>query len=175
MNEDQREILARWRTEYPTAQEGAPSTVDLAANQIRDRREAATVAELTADIDALGDAVALDLASTPAMQKLIPEQVATLNNVAVDAHTGAVTAAVNGDESALETALAQHAAALRSLAATPASEADASQYRPTPAPSTPTHPLIGSAPLPGSDARQSRSVARTFPLIGGGPLRPGPD
>jgi hypothetical protein len=175
MNEDQRAILEQWARDYPTAQEGSPSTIDLAAGQIRARRDAAVEADLWAQVDALGDALAVELAA-PAEQLLIPEQVATLNNVAVDAHVEAVTAAVNGDESALESALAQHAATLRSLAdSAPSAGPTPDQYRWAPAPSTPTHPLIANQPLPSTDARQSRGVAGTFPLIGGGPLRPGPD
>jgi hypothetical protein len=175
MNEDQRDILARWRAEYPTAQEGAPSTVDLAASQIRDRREQAAVAELSQQIDALGDAVALDLASTPAIQELDPDAIGGALGLAEDHHEAATLAAVAGDQAALENALQAHADALRSLAASaPASGADPSQYRPAPAPSTPSHPLIANQPLPGSDARQSRSVSGVYPGIGGGPLRGGP-
>jgi hypothetical protein len=143
------------------------------------------VAELSAQIDELGLSLAMrqDIAdavelAAPAVQARLPDQptVAALNNAAVDAHTTAVTAAVSGDEAALEAALAQHADALRALYDSGQSSAGPTpdQYRPAPARSKASHPLIDNQPFPSTDARQGRGVAGNFPLIGGGPLQGGP-
>jgi hypothetical protein len=173
MNETSREVIVQWKRDYPTAREGSPSTIDLAAGQIKARQDADVEAKLWDQVDAL----AVELAA-PAVQARLPDQptVAALNNAAVDAHTAAVTAAVSGDEAALESSLAEHAGALRALYDSAQSSAGPTpdQYRPAPAPSTSSNPLIQSAPLPASDARQGRGVAGTFPLIGGGPLQGGP-
>jgi hypothetical protein len=150
--------------------EASPSIVELSAAAVKKQRDAATVAELTAEIDALG----VELATVPAMQELVVDQptVAALNNVAADAHVDAVTAAVDGDQTALETALQAHADALRALAASAPSSSDTSsddpsQYRSVSRPATPGDPLIQSSPLPGVDNREPRTVAGVHPRVGG--------
>lgn len=195
MNEDQREILEQWARDYPTAREGSPSTIDLAAGHIRDRREAATVAELSAQIDELGLSLAMrrDIAdavelAAPAISARVPDQptVAPQANAAHDSHVDAITAAISGDRVGLQTALAAHARTLYGLLVdTPVPTEDARPSQPSTGnrmvgraqakPSaTGGYGLLSGDNPPTGDARQGRGVAGTFPLIGGGPLRGGP-
>jgi hypothetical protein len=177
MDETARELIAQWKRQFPTAREGSPSTIDLAAGEIRAARDAEVESELWGQVGALelslaqrrDVANAVELATVPAMQVLIPDQVATQANVAADAHVDAVTAAVDGDQTALAAALAQHSAALQAIAASApsATGSDPSQYKSVPAPSNSAHPMITSQPLPNVDNREPRSVAGVHPRVGG--------
>jgi hypothetical protein len=60
---DQRETIKLARAQFPANHERQSSNVEL-ANQIRAERQAVTEAELWAHVDALGDAVAVELACT---------------------------------------------------------------------------------------------------------------
>jgi hypothetical protein len=144
MDETARELIAQWKRQFPTAREGSPSTIDLAAGEIRAARDAEVESELWGQVGALelslaqrrDVADAVELAQPVESSTFGTDAVATaaLVNKAVDLHGAAVEAALSGDQAALSAALQAHANALRAVAGSTPSAAgsDPSQYHPPP-------------------------------------------